>query len=336
MGIEVEPLELPVESDVAVELVALQRRIDAVRDPDDPPVPAEALIPHFEVERSERQRRSWLAHDARELVGYLTADVRVEGANAGFAEIEVETLPDRVGVGIEHALVGAALGWLREQGARTLTWWPADERGREVVASLGLTFRQQERCSRMQVAEVDQDQQSEWIAAPRAREAGYRVVSWTGPCPDEHLDAYAVACSAMADAPLDDVEWVPHEATPDVVRGHERDLERLGDRPYVALALGPTGDAAGMSALCVHPARSWYGAQEDTAVVREHRGYALGRWLKAANLAQVRAAHPELEVVQTYNAETNPWMLAINVDMGFRPYRAYFAHQADLDDVTVG
>ncbi len=336
MGIQIDELEVPVTSAVADELVALQRAIDAVRDPDDPPMPAEVLIPELVVERPEERTCTWLARNGGELVGYLSGGTRIEGENEGYAEVEIEVRRDRRVEGVERALVAAALPWLRDLGATTLCWWAEDGADRLAAESMGLTFRQQERCSRMDVADVDPVQQQEWIAAPRARSAGYHIVSWQGSCPDELLDAYVVAFTAMTDAPVDDMDWVPPQGTAERARRHERWAAEVGQTIFASLALDADGAAAGMTALCVHPARPWFGMQEDTAVVREHRGHALGRWLKAANLAQVRDATPELRVVQTYNAETNPWMLAINVDMGFRPYRGYFAHQADIDDVRLG
>jgi mycothiol synthase len=335
MGIEVEALDVPVAGSVADELVALQRRIDAVRDPDDPPVPAEVLIPELEVERPEQRTGTWLARDGGELLGYLSGGVRVEGENEGYAEFGIEVPDEGRGKGVEQALVAAALPWMRDRGATSLCWWAEDGADRTAAESMGLTFRQQERCSRMQVDDVDPVQQESWIDAPRARDAGYRVVSWRGPCPDELLDPYVIAFSAMADAPVDELDWVPLKGSPERARRHERWIDEVGQTIYSSLALDAEGAAAGMTALCVHPARPWFGMQEDTAVVRDHRGHALGRWLKAANLAQVREAVPDLRVVQTYNAETNPWMLAINVDMGFRPYRAYYCHQADIGDVVV-
>jgi mycothiol synthase len=103
---------------------------------------------------------------------------------------------------------------------------------------------------------------------------------------------------------------------------------------FGSLALAPDGAAAGMTAIFVHPDRPRFAHQEDTAVVPVHRGYGLGRWLKAANLRQARGAVPEIEIVQTYNAETNGPMLDINVAMGFRPFRTYYAYQAPAGDVV--
>jgi mycothiol synthase len=80
----------------------------------------------------------------------------------------------------------------------------------------------------------------------------------------------------------------------------------------------------------VFPDRLQVAEQSDTGVVAAHRGHRLGRWLKAANLRRARDHAPGIESVQTYNAETNPHMLAINVDMGFRPYLAYAIYQGPV------
>lgn len=318
------------EPELVDALVALRRAADADRDPGDPPVGADVVVPELLLVPPRKVQRAWLAHDGDQVVATLIARTRVAGENAGKAELEVEVHPGRRGDGLVPRLVAAAVPWMRDAGTSDVTWW-TDDADRPVAESMGLTFRQQERLSRMVVAEVDDAQQAAWIEAPRARAAGYQVLTWAGPCPPEHLDAYAAAFSAMADAPTDGVDINPQAVMPADVVELDAHVVAGGGRTFSALALDRDGRAAGMTAIQVHPGWSWFGAQEDTAVVREHRGVALGRWLKAANLAQVRSAHPEMAVIETYNAESNPWMLAINVDMGFRPHRSYFAHQAPID-----
>jgi RimJ/RimL family protein N-acetyltransferase len=60
-------------------------------------------------------------------------------------------------------------------------------------------------------------------------------------------------------------------------------------------------------------------SQWSTIVDRDFRGHRLGAAVKAANLRQVLAAHPELTAVQTTNAETNANMIDINERLGFKP-----------------
>ena len=50
-----------------------------------------------------------------------------------------------------------------------------------------------------------------------------------------------------------------------------------------------------------------------------HRGRRLGMLVKAANLRRLTGELPAVRRVDTWNAEENAWMLAINVALGFRP-----------------
>lgn len=59
--------------------------------------------------------------------------------------------------------------------------------------------------------------------------------------------------------------------------------------------------------------------QEDTLVVRGHRGHRLGMLVKATLLERLADVRPGARRIHTWNAEENEHMLAINVALGFRP-----------------
>ena len=148
--------------------------------------------------------------------------------------------------------------------------------------------------------------------------------------PDDLLGPYLEAHESMLDVPLDDLEYEVQAYTEERLRSREAMYERDGLTVYNTLAIAPDGSGAGISELYSsrhRPSLAWQG---DTGVARAHRGRGLGRWLKAANLANLRAEVPEVSVVQTWNATTNPWMLSINVAMGFRPHHDWDVFQGDL------
>jgi mycothiol synthase len=134
----------------------------------------------------------------------------------------------------------------------------------------------------------------------------------------------------MIDAPLDDMDWDPQPQSPRQVQDRERSWDGLGCDVVTTLALAPDGAAAGASQLLVSRLRPPLGRQADTGVVTAHRGHGLGRWLKAENLRRAREHEPALAVVETYNAESNPHMLAINVEMGFRPHHTFSTYQGSV------
>jgi hypothetical protein len=47
-------------------------------------------------------------------------------------------------------------------------------------------------------------------------------------------------------------------------------------------------------------------------------------------LGGVQRHSPELKVIDTYNADSNPWMVSINEAMGYRPYDRLGEWEIDL------
>ena len=93
-----------------------------------------------------------------------------------------------------------------------------------------------------------------------------------------------------------------------------------GRTTYVSVALDADGVAVAHNVLQVRvlddPGKIF---NQDTFVLREHRGHRLGLVTKLRNLRQVVARHPDRKAVHTWNAESNAPMIAVNEVMGFRP-----------------
>jgi GNAT superfamily N-acetyltransferase len=148
--------------------------------------------------------------------------------------------------------------------------------------------------------------------------AGYSLVSWTGPVPEEFLERAAALYAAMNDAPHD-----PHIAPAawDAQRVRERVnglRPHYGLRTYsVAARHDPTGELAAFTKIAVDPADPGWGHQMLTGVTRAHRGHRLGLLLKIAMVEWLRAAEPTLERIQTWNAESNRYMIAVNEALGY-------------------
>ena len=65
----------------------------------------------------------------------------------------------------------------------------------------------------------------------------------------------------------------------------------------------------------------------------EHRGHALGKWLKAVMLQRILDERPEAVDIRTGNADSNDAMLGINRELGFKPHRAYTTWQVTTEQV---
>ena len=104
-----------------------------------------------------------------------------------------------------------------------------------------------------------------------------------------------------------------------------------GMKPYIVLGIHESsGEVVGLTEVVVaaqHPDRA---DQYDTVVVPEHRGYGLGRALKARMLFELRSAVPKLKSVQTWNSFDAEGMLKVNSELGFHADREWREYQADV------
>ncbi|GGF37684.1 hypothetical protein GCM10011399_33280 [Subtercola lobariae] len=147
----------------------------------------------------------------------------------------------------------------------------------------------------------------------------YRVHTWAGPTPAEWLADLATLLTRMStDAPtagLDEPEdiWSAER----VAASDARCAASTRDTLTAAIEHLPTGRLVAFSQLAVPNDRARPVSQEDTLVLREHRGHRLGLLVKVANLQFLEREHPGHPSVLTWNAEENRPMLDVNEALGF-------------------
>ena len=79
-----------------------------------------------------------------------------------------------------------------------------------------------------------------------------------------------------------------------------------------------TNEVAGYTATRVPRSEPALSKQGDTVTIAAHRNKGIGRWIKADMIRWLQEVRPEVEYLDTGNAESNRAMLAINEAMGFR------------------
>lgn len=222
--------------------------------------------------------------------------------------------------GVGRVLIEMAIERALIDGHRRLDWRTAVTNTEATAFSEALGGRAQEvtEQSRTATSEMDRTMLRAWVEEVRDRAVDYELVGWDGPCPDEYLERFTRLRAVMDAAPGNR----PEEATPwSVVRLRQEEAFDLQQGPCWRLCVRhlPTGALVGYTELQPLSTRPWLASQGDTAVEPAHRGHGLGRWLKAVNALRLLDERPEVEVVETRNAETNDPMLAINRPMGFVP-----------------
>jgi RimJ/RimL family protein N-acetyltransferase len=159
----------------------------------------------------------------------------------------------------------------------------------------------------------------------------YEVVRIAGAVPEELLPSFVEATGAINDAPMDALVIEDEVFSGERVRAFEEAQRAGGNRLYRVVARHrETGEVAGLSAVSVDGELDYHAHQLDTSVVRAHRGHRLGQLLKADMVRWLAEAEPQLESVDTFNAESNDHMIAVNDRLGYRVLSRELQYQDEL------
>ncbi len=252
----------------------------------------------------------WLAHAGDQLVGYAALSLN-RFANLDGAKILGAVHPDHQRRGIGRALLTAAEAATDRPALRAPAW--VGTAGEHAVPAMGYQRSHSHEVRRLDLrAPLAPD----LVAAAEEASRDYHLERIAGPCPEELLADMQVLREAMNDAPG---PGEPETFPPDRIRGEEQSLARSHQTAYTIVARHrASGEPAGLSFVCVHELRPAIAAQEDTSVVRAHRGHRLGLRMKLELYDWLRAARSDVESVDTWNAPENAPMIAINDALGCR------------------
>jgi GNAT superfamily N-acetyltransferase len=235
------------------------------------------------------------------------AELHVHGPAAAFFSVLVDPARRRRGLGT--ALLGRALARCRELGVEALRGVHVTAAGAAFSAAAGAVDEQR-------IVRALLDLRTAELPKPVPPD-DFRLVTWLGRVPDEHLAAYAVARTAMDDAPapagMDFPAW-----TAEKIRASEESLELRDREMRLTVAMAADGGIASFTELRVTRG-STLGFTDDTGTVAAHRGKGLARAVKVESLRRLRSDHPEVDLVTTSNAEENGVMRRLNESIGFRP-----------------
>jgi GNAT superfamily N-acetyltransferase len=286
--------------DVLARFHALEAACHEELDPGHPRRTVEEVVAFHRHLPTTQTACHWLA-------GGGMAALNVYGPTATFFHVLVEPARRRRGLGT--ALLERALERCRELGVEALRGVHSTAAAAAFAAASGA--RNEQRIVRslldLRAAELP----------PVDPPEGFRVVTWLGRVPDEHLAAYVLARTAMDDAPAPDGMDFP-AWTAEKIRASEESLERRDREMRLTVAMTAAGGISSFTELRVSRG-STLGFTDDTGTVVQQRGKGLARAVKVESLRRLRSDHPEVEAVTTSNAEENGVIRHLNESIGFRP-----------------
>jgi len=303
--------------------------------------PGEPFWPHDELVNQLRHLPSdmedWTCA-VRDSAGGLAAvgfgGVERTGDNEHLFWLEIEVHSDHRRRGIARWLLAQAAAAAEVAGATLLTSWTtsAVPAGGAFAQAHEFESKQVHRESELDLSQVDWEMVDRWVDEGPARAPGYELVLVEGVYPEDHYDNVIAWWNIMNTAPRDDLSWNDDHLTPERLAEWEAQFAHSqADRwEYIARHTA-SGECVGVSNVRFDDWNPAVMHQGDTGVHPDHRGHALGKWLKAAMLQKVRAERPMARVIRTGNAYSNDAMLGINNQLGFAESRSDTAWELPVE-----
>ncbi|MGH3471078.1 MAG: GNAT family N-acetyltransferase [Nocardioidaceae bacterium] len=316
---QVDPLDL--DGRVAERLAEIANAADATDSAVHVPVSGPSLLAQARFTFENRPYDGmWLAHDRPgALIGYATLEVSSwDNLDTGVVFCHVH--PDHRGSGVGSGLLAAQELELRKhERSKAMTFLLRDSPGERFLVSHGWEVGQHTSQRRLVLADLDRVNLGVLMREAAERAGDYELVPVDGPVSEDLLPDLQALYEAINDAPLDDLDSEPEAFPPERVNAASQSMEARGQHVYRLMARHrESGEWAGHTILCVDTLMPGMAYQEDTSVIGSHRGHRLGVLLKATMLEWMLDVEPELATIDTWNADTNDHMIAVNEMLGSR------------------
>jgi GNAT superfamily N-acetyltransferase/RimJ/RimL family protein N-acetyltransferase len=259
----------------------------------------------------------FLAYDGDRLVGEAVVELPWRD-NTDMSVIRGQVHPDARRRGIGTALKDEALSFGEAQGRERLHIGAyVGSAGVPVLDHWGFTRTAVNAIRRLDVHAAPHGLWDRLHDEAAAHAGDYEVVRQVGSTPPERYDDLVRLHDAINDAPSPDPAIEPDAWDAQRLTDYERAMAGRRQTLYrVMVRHRVSGEWAGQSLLCVDEFSPQTAFQEDTSVVRAHRGHRLGLLMKAEMLRWVSTERPEVGSIDTWNAVSNHHMIAINERLG--------------------
>jgi mycothiol synthase len=317
------------------DLMAFWHVLDEEAHPEDPPQTFESVANEVRIKPSFVRNRTFFGRDgSNAIVATAFAMWALTEDNQHLIDTSIRVRADHRRQGLGRALLARMIE-AAEGGGRTTMVLRSTDRvpageafARRIGAKLGLT----QGMNRLVLAEADRELVRRWVDEGPRRAPGYSLVAIDGPYRDDLIEQIIDLSTVMNTAPREDLDQEDEIPTVEQAREMEAAHAQVHlERWYLAALHDASGQLVGWTEVGWVPDTPETVWQWGTGVRPEHRGHALGKWLKAVMLQRVLDERAGIIDIRTTNAESNDAMLGINHELGFRKLYTNLYWQVTVD-----
>jgi len=316
--------------DIWQQYIELTQSLRREYDPDSPPSPAELLKEMMLDPGQEWEFIRLLAFNSgtNELIGKCIIDYPrpispIYKESLSTADLEVY-------VAIPHRRKGVATALLQVAAEKLIPLGRADVQiiysmpsARNFFQKMGARVISERAENRVYMKDVDWNLMEKWATESTALKEDVTLEFHDSFIPEKDLEEYCRVYSTCGTTVPDYKDgYVPAEQiSPEIRRASEKRWKKHGIRCLAFFSREPSGEISGLTE-CYYVEVKPHAAEQDlTGVLIPHRSRGTGKWLKAAMILYIRDNYPEVNFIETGNANDNTSMNTINTAMGYRKFR---------------
>lgn len=280
----------------------------------------------------------FVAESEGRIVGISVCGMPLE-ENKDTAMVGVAVAPDFRGQGIGSALAEQVVACARENGRSQLTGWghapagvDADDDAlpwNRLADRMGMAPKNVSYSKTLSLPlELARLEKMEAVAVQKL--GNYRIETWADDVPEDQLENYGLMLRQLdMDEPTGDHKLEAADYPAERVKESRERLAAMGYKALITVAFSASGEIAGHTEINYKNTEgTTLGYQENTLVMPDHRGHALGLAMKVANHRQLQELAPHLDVLVTGNSSLNTHMNAINEQFGYEVAFQEIAYQS--------
>lgn len=276
-----------------------------------------------------------------QIVGHLMMDVLREGSEdyelrAPFVVVGAFVLKGFQGRGVAKALARTCLAYMDQHSKNMATIATSFAEGIDFLERLGARQTQEAVENRAPITGLNWAELHTWLSDPPLESLGLRWEIHLDRVPLDRLETLMDPFTVLLnESPMGTTEQPPIRFEYQAHLSWYQELDRRGGEHLVIL-LRDGDNIAAVSSGEWDPRFPLRFDQYLTGVNKPWRGQDLGKCVKAKLLFLLRARHPEIEYVRTFNANANAPMLSINKRLGFTVHRQTYTFQIDRETLRTG